>query len=175
MATKTSVAENLDRLALQYQAVIDAAAMLKEIGSLETARDECKQATATARAELDAAKEELVKAKADAKKAKDQAKQILDGAVIDANDQALQLQRAAEEQHAEIVKRAQDMSAAMLEQAATQRASISAELERLNAAAQQVRDEITNLQNAKAEIVAQYDDADKKLQALKGKLKALMD
>ena len=175
MSKYSDAADVIKRQAKQYQALIDAASALEEIGHIENVAKEAKARAAEAQAELEAAQVELAKAKSDTKRAKEQAKQILDGAVIDANDQAAQLQKAAEEQHAEIVKRAQDMAAAMLEQAGTQRAKANAEITSLQQAAQQLKSEIQSLTNAKAEVIAQYDDADKKLAALKAKLKALMD
>jgi len=77
MSNKITVAENLERLALQYQAVIDAAAMLKEIGKLEQVMAEAKKAAAAAGAELDGVKESLAKAKAEAKKVKEKEAEVI--------------------------------------------------------------------------------------------------
>lgn len=85
MSNKIALAGSLDVLAAQYQAVINAAATLKEIGSLEQAADEARKAVEVATDETLAAKLELNVAKEDAKKAKAKVAEMLAKAAEEAN------------------------------------------------------------------------------------------
>lgn len=86
MSDKIKAADAINRLAQSYQAVIDAAALLREIGSLDQAKDEAVKAREVADKEAAEAKAEAKKAKDVVKKAKDDADQIIDGAVIEAKE-----------------------------------------------------------------------------------------
>lgn len=87
MSDKIRLADSIDRQARVFQAFIDVASELREIGSLEQATIEAKKAATAARAESAAAEAELKKAKDDAKKAKDKVDDIL--AAADAKGNAI--------------------------------------------------------------------------------------
>ena len=87
---KTAIAENLDRLSVGFQAVIEAAAELKSQGSieahtaaLETARQRAIEAKTQADADLATAQEKLEQAKQDAKDLLRQAEGAVAKAVAD--------------------------------------------------------------------------------------------
>jgi vacuolar-type H+-ATPase subunit H len=77
MSDKIKAADHIARLAQSYQAVIDASIMLREIGSLEQARDEANKARDLADKEAKEAKDEAKKAKAVIQKAKDDAEALI--------------------------------------------------------------------------------------------------
>jgi hypothetical protein len=83
MANKLHAAEAIERLAVQYQQMIEVAEILKKIGTVEQATKEAEQAAAAARAEAAAARADADLAKADVKKAKDKAAALLDKAADD--------------------------------------------------------------------------------------------
>lgn len=86
MSKKITAAETIEALANQYRAMVEAAEMLKQIGSLENAAAEATRAAEAARAERDAAVAEASEAKAASKKAKDQVVSILAKADADATE-----------------------------------------------------------------------------------------
>lgn len=120
MSDKIRIADAIDRQAKTYQAIIDAAQMLRELGQIEQVTAEQKAAAEAARKEAAAAQDEAKKAKDDAKKAKEKVAEMIGKA----NDQALEVVRegeqkgqamvdAAASRAAEIVSRAEQDAAAM--------------------------------------------------------------
>ena len=133
MSDKIKVAEAIERQAKTYQAIIDAAAILKEIGSLEQASAETKAAAESARKEAEAAHTEAKQAKADAKAAKDKvaemlakaADQVLD-VVADGEIKAKGIINGAELRASEIVAAAERSAADRTSGITTQIAQLTA-------------------------------------------------
>lgn len=122
MAKAQDAALAVKRLAVQFEGLIQAAAVLEEIGSAEGHLEELK-------AQVEAATKDTEKAKADNKKAKDALKATEAAAndvLMASRTQGDALVKAAQEQAAEIEKKAQDRAAAMVAQATMEQSRISA-------------------------------------------------
>jgi chromosome segregation ATPase len=136
--SKIAIAENLERLAVQYQAVIDAAAVLKEIGKLDQVKAEAEKAAAAARAEAE-------DAKADAKKAKD--------AVAKSKEQAAEMVAKANDQALATLQEAEQKAAAMLASAETQvKAQVESMADKVEAKKAAIAGQVAQLTTVKVEL-----------------------
>lgn len=138
MSKKIQAAEAIEVLANQYRAMVEAAEMLKQIGSLDNATAEARKALEAAKDEAEAAKLEADLAKADAKKAKAKVVEILDKAKIDADEiiAAAVAQGAKEVGGAQmkadsIVAAAQARADALVADVENRRTAISRDVDRL--------------------------------------------
>ena len=174
MSDLYTAAENIRRFAKQFEGIIAVAETLESIGKFEQITEEQKGQAAAAQAEADAAKAEVAKAKAAIAKAKEQATEVADAAIRAAETSAASIVRTAEESAAEIVKKAQDEGAKLIEKAATEKARMSSEIGGLQRAIEAARDELVMLNADKANAEAAAADAEKRLAAVKGKLKDLL-
>jgi chromosome segregation ATPase len=140
MSSKVQAAEAIEVLANQYRNMVEAAAMLKQIGSLENASKEAQKAAEAAKDEAEAAKLEADLAKADAKKAKTKVTEMLTKAAEDAND-AL----AAAQEKADAIVAQANAKAAEIDQAAVDR--LAGALADVNANRARIINEINNAQD----------------------------
>lgn len=173
MADLITAAEAIRRMAVQYKAIVEVADLLQEVGQLENAAKE-------ARATYDAAQADLAKAKADLAKVKEQGKKALDdhaAKAVKMGDEALAtaegIKHEAEVGAAEILKKAQDEAAALVAQAATEKARMSSELGGLQKSIVDAQTELAALLKAREAAIKSADDAESKLDGIRGKLKAL--
>lgn len=169
----TKVAEAIDRQAKTYQSVIDAAAALKEIGSLENAAKDYRKAADAALADLDAAKEEVKKVKAEQAKAKEKA----DAIVSKANDQALEVLREAEQKGQAMADAAAARAAEILsraeQDAAMQRAGIAGQVAQLTSTKVAIEQDVATLQGVKDSLKLEAEDLEKRLSKAKAQLEKL--
>jgi colicin import membrane protein len=122
MTDKLKAADLIERQARTFQAIIDAAAALREIGSLEQAAAEAKQAAAEARKERDEASDDLKLAKLAIKEAKEKAKEIFNEARVSAAEV-----EAKAKANAEVVKSmGHEAAQSVIEQAETKAQNILA-------------------------------------------------
>jgi len=174
MSDKIKAADAINRLAQSYQAVIDAASMLKEIGSLEQAKDEAAKARAAADKEAESAKAEAKKAKDAIKVAKEQADKI----AADAQDYADKLIAEGAARAKQVAEKCQadcnDMISKATVDASAAKAAAVAEYK-------QVQDDIARAKEVLAEILSKQDaavasaeDAEKRLAAAMSKVKSLL-
>lgn len=175
MASKTTTAEALDRLAVQYQAVIDATAMLKEIGSLENARDEAIKARAAADDELASVKADVAREKAKVAKAKDQAEAMLIEANNAANQKIAAANAAAEQVLATANINVQQRISDAERAAANIKAGAQAELVALQAKLGELRQAIEQSEQELTAKVTQAADAEKRLEQARAKVRALVE
>lgn len=154
---KITAAEHIERLAVQYQAMVDAAAALKEIGSLENATQEAQKAADVARKEAQAAKAEAQKAKDKIAAAEQQAAETLAAAQVE----AAMITAEAKQSGDNVVMRAQQEAARIIEKAtkdvADASAGVAGRVAELTTAKLRLEQNIAALQDA---ITAKTGEAD---------------
>ena len=169
----TKVAEAIDRQAKTYQAIIDAAAALKEIGSLDNMAKDCRKAADAARDELEKIESEVKDAKRDAVKAKEKAAEI----VSKANDQALELLREAEQKGQAIadgaVARAGEIVATAERKVADSTAGIAGQIAQLTSVKVGLEQDVATLQGANDALKSEAEDLEKRLAKAKLQLEKL--
>lgn len=138
------------RLAVQYQAMVDAADLMEQIGSVDQATKQFAAAKAKAEAELAQVKSDLAKAQKDysvvkedsefnVKQAGDRAQEI----ITSANNEAFQITQAAKSKADQIIKDGHDQANATVASIASKVDDMKSELDRLSKeadAANQKRD-----------------------------------
>jgi chromosome segregation ATPase len=174
MAKAHDAALAVKRLAVQFEGLIAAAAVLDEIGSTEQHLSELKGQIATALAEADKAKkaEKTAKEKLDAVMEKEAV--MVNGAKVAADE----LIKMAEVKASEIERAAQDKAAAMVAQASMEQSRISAaNADNINKA----RAELNEISAARDTAAAQADakakelaDIEKALEKAKAKIAQLI-
>lgn len=174
MADKFTAAESIRRLAVMYSSMIEAADALEAIGSIERVTEEQKKQADAATAEADKAKADLAKVKEQIKVQAAKGDALVADAVLSAKIERDNIVKAAEETAANVLKKAQDESAEMIAKASTEKARLSSEIGGLQAAIEAGRSELVSLKAAKEAAEAATVDAEKKLDGIKGKLKALL-
>lgn len=160
---KINAAEHIERLAVQYQAMVEAAAALKEIGSLENATQEAQKAAEAAKKEAVAAKAEALKAKDKIAAAELSAAEIIAGAQSEASEIA----SVAKAQGAIIIEDARKMADAMMVKAAKDVADASAgiagKVAELTTAKLRLEQDLAALQNAITVKTAEADGIEARL------------
>lgn len=148
MASKSTAAESIRRLAVQYQQMVEAADLLDQIGSLENATKEAEKARADAVAEAEAAKADTAKAKDEAKKAKDKVAAI----IAEAEGKALEIVQAAEIKGQEVVASAVARADAAVSKAAVDvadaTAGVASRVAELTTTKLRLEQDVASLQNA---------------------------
>ena len=170
MSKYHDAADVLKRQAVKYKSLMDAAAALEEVGSLDQAATECKAQLAAARADLDfvyvqldASKKELAEHKDKVKTVKklDQAKsdEILQSAnddakaIVDqATEMAEQIKASATEEARAYLQASQASADALSEQKRTLEQQISANLDTLAAQKTEAEDLEKRIAKAQASI-----------------------
>lgn len=174
MSDLFTAAENVRRFAKQFEGILAVADVLESLGKLDQIKAESEKGAAVARAEADKAKADLVKVKAQVKEQAEKGDALIKEAAAAAQKQAEDIQREAQMQAAETLKKAQDEAAAMIAKASTEKARLSSEIGGLQSAIESGRSELVSLKAAKDVAEAATADAEKKLDGIKGKLKALL-
>lgn len=138
MANKIQSADAIRRLAIQYQAMVEAADLLESIGSLEQASKEAEKAASAARENLKIAEEELASVKAETKKAKAKGDDVIALAVGAGNEkleqadlEAKAIVAAANEQADLIVAKARKDADAITSGVESRRTAIAADVDAL--------------------------------------------
>lgn len=174
MSKKITAAETIEALANQYRAMVEAADMLKQIGSLENAVVEAKKAIEAAAVERDAAQAEVAQAKADAKKAKEKTAEFY--ASINATADEIrakaaadveQMIAAAEVRADGIVAQAQQEAAAAMSGLADKKARLAKDVETL----------VAQVDQKSAELVArsvEVADLEKRLEKAQAQIAKLL-
>ncbi len=175
MTTKLAGADAIRNFAKSYKAMVEIADMLEDLGKIEQVTAEQQKAADAARAEADKVKADLVKAKAKVAEAEAKAQDIVAVAQEQAAQTGAGIVRAAQEDAALVAKKAQDEASKMIAQASTEKARLSSEIGGLQSAIESAKTELQILARAKDDAEAATADAEKKLDQIKGKLKALLD
>ena len=174
MSDKINAAKAIERLAQSYQAVIDAAAMLQEIGQVEQHRDEVIKAKDAAIKELEAVNKELVSAKADVKKSKAdiEARSKL------AESDALEVVAAANQQANELLDVARVQAGEIIEAGKAKddanRNKAMAELVKIRTSVEVANADLAAINDRKVALEAATNDAEKRLDAARAKVKSLI-
>ena len=170
----TKVAEAIDRQAKTYQAIIDAAAALKEIGSLDNMANDCRAAAEVAREDLSKVQAEAKAAKAEVTKAKNKAGEIL----IKANDQALEVMREAEQKSQAIVDgasvRAGEIVATAERQAADRTAGVAGQVAQLTSTKVSLEQDVASLQDVIGRKQIEVEDLEKRLAKAQAQIAKLL-
>jgi chromosome segregation ATPase len=174
MSKFNDAATVIKKAAVKYEQMQALAKILDEIGSLEGVAKEQAAAAAAARAEADKAKDDLAKAKDKIKAAEDKANAVLTEANAAAGALVAEAQKLAEVNAAEIAKKAQDQASLMIAQASTEKARLSSEIGGLQRAIEAAKAEIKSLHDAKDTLAKDAAEAQKKLDAIRAKLQAML-
>lgn len=153
MASKSTVAESIKRLAILYKDMVEAADAIEQIGSIEQAVSEAKAARMAAEAERDSVIADLKKAKDGVKKAKDDA----DRTIADGKEVATEIIAAANAAAQSITDSATEQGQALIDSAKEQREET---LKDLDGEAAVWRDRILQLQDETAHAVSVRDAAE---------------
>lgn len=174
MSDKIRIADALDRQAKTYQAIIDAAQMLRELGQIEQVTAEQKAAADAARKEAESAQDDVKKAKADAQKAKDKAAEI----VAKANDQALEVLREAEQKGQSIVdgasSRAAEIQSRAEQDAAIARSGIAGQVAQLTSTKVSLEQDVATLNHVVETKRIEVDDLEKRLAKAQAQIAKLL-
>lgn len=127
-------ADAMQRVARDYQAVIDMAAELSRIGNVEEAGETASRRLAQARVDLDAVTKKLQQAEYDLDIAKDDAKELIKSATEEARKIIQGAQDDAAKKHSEAVYLANEETKAAREQAAAIVAAARMDVEAMRAA-----------------------------------------
>ena len=174
MSDKIRIADALDRQAKTYQAIIDAAQMLRELGQIEQVTAEQKAAADAARKEAESAQDDVKKAQGEAKKAKDKAAEI----VAKANDQALEVLREAEQKGQSLVDgaavRAGDIVATAERQAADRTAGVAGQVAQLTSTKVALEQDVATLNHVVETKRIEVDDLEKRLAKAQAQIAKLL-
>lgn len=174
MSDKSTAAEAIRRLAVQFQGMVEAADLLEKVGSIEQATQEATKARVAAESSRDRALETL-------RTAREQAEQInsdLAESVIDsqrkaalllnsASDRANAIMLEADQRSKALIQSGQEQASAALEQISTQLSAMQSKLTDLTAEVE------TALRNRDAAWQA-TELAEKSLAAVQDKIRSLL-
>ena len=171
---KLTAAESIRRLAVQYQAMVEAADALESIGKLEqTVRQATKQA-ADATAEMDGAKAELAVVKADVTKAKAKAAEI----AAEANVKAMEILAEADRKAQAIIDGANSEAATRLAKAdiakAKQAEDLAAQISNLTSAKLRLEQDVNALNVANAAAQAEAVAAEDRIAKAQAKIAKML-
>lgn len=174
MSKKITAAETIEALANQYRAMVEAAEMLKQIGSLENSLVEAQKAAAAARAERDAAQAEAAEAKDTAKKAKEKTAAFLASINAEADElrakgqaDVLAMVATAEATADGVVAQAKVEAEALLSGVAAKKASMTKDVETLQGKMDEL---VTNITSKTAEVA----DLEKRLEKAQAQVAKLL-
>jgi predicted nucleic acid-binding Zn-ribbon protein len=179
MASKITVAENIRKLALLYQSMVEAADVLEAVGKKEQVLAECEAATEKARAELADLEERIAQSMA---KAAEAGRQVEAQAAMTAALAAETIRRAEEEAKTkangivdEAGLRAGFILTDAVQGAREKKATLERELSVISGQIDAAREEMTRLnegnvalRNEHAELVSKIGDAKAQIQKLLG-------
>ena len=173
MSKYLDAAQTLERQAVKYEALMQAAAALKEIGSLEQAAAEQQAAANTAMAAANQARSELANIMEEIEQAKHsratklkETDGIVAKAIFNANEQATAILAMAEAQ-------AEKIKLDATNQAQLQANGIARQINDLNLTKTKLAGEITELQNRAQIATADAEAAEKRLATVKASIAKL--
>jgi chromosome segregation ATPase len=174
MSSKVQAAEAIEALANQYKQMVEAAEMLKKIGSLENAAKEAQKACEAAKDEAEAAKLEADLAKNDAKKAKGKVVEMLDKAIADANETVLQGKQKADQIVAEAESRATEINLAASERISSALADVNANRSKVLAEIADAKQLLEGLMLDIQSKTSEANEAQKKLDKVQAQITKLL-
>lgn len=175
MSDLITAAETIRRMAVTFQGIGQVADALEEIGKIDQTIAERQKAIVSVTDELVSLMAKRDEARADAEQAKESARKILEDAADKRDDIIAGAKTTADEAAKAIVATANQQAKDAMQRAEVERARVLDEIAKLNLAADEAtRQETEALQRAMTANAA-ADDAEKRLDALRGKLKALLD
>lgn len=170
-----TAAETIRRIAVTFQGIGQVADALEDIGKIDQTIAERQKAIVSVTDELVSLMARRDEARAEVDQAKESARKILEDAADKRDDIISGAKSSADEAAKAIVATANQQAKDAMQRAEVERARVLDEIAKLNLAADEAtRQETAALQRAMTANAA-ADDAEKRLDALKGKLKALLD
>lgn len=174
MADKFTAAESIRRLALQYQAMVEAADALEAMGKLEQSTREAGAAKDQAEADRNAALADLKKAKDDVKAAQLKVVDI----VARANDQSTAILQEADQKAQAIVDggavKANEMIAAAADTVQAQTNAIAGRVAQLTATKVGLEQDVAGLNQAAAAKVVEVEELEKRLAKVQAQIAKLL-
>lgn len=175
MSDLITAAETIRRMAVTFQGIGQVADALEDIGKIDQTIAERQKAIVSVTDELVALMAKRDEARAEVDQAKASARAILEDASDKRDDIIAGAKASADEAAKAIIAAANQQAKDAMQRAEVERERVTAEIAKLNESADEAtRQETEALQRA-AVANAAADDAEKRLESLKGKLKALLD
>ena len=175
MSDLITAAETIRRIAVTFQGIGQVADALEDIGKIDQTIAERQKAIVSVTDELVALMAKRDEAHAEVDQAKESARKILEDAADKRDDIIAGAKASADEAGKAIIAAANLQAKDAMQRGENERARVLDEIAKLNLAADEAtRQETDALQRAMTANAA-ADDAEKRLDALRGKLKALLD
>lgn len=175
MSDLITAAETIRRMAVTFQGIGQVADALEDIGKIDQTIAERQKAIVSVTDELVALVAKRDEARAEVDQAKASARKILEDAADKRDDIIAGAKTTADEAAKAIIAAANLQAKDAMQRAEVERALVLDEIAKLNLAADEAtRQETAALQRAMTANVA-ANDAEKRLDLLKGKFKALLD
>lgn len=175
MSDLITAAETIRRMAVTFQGIGQVADALEDIGKIDQTIAERQKAIVSVTDELVALVAKRDEARAEVDQAKESARKILEDAADKRDDIISGAKASADEAAKAIIAAANLQAKDAMQRGENERVRVTAEIAKLNESADEAtRQETAALQRAMTANAA-ANDAEKRLDALKGKLKALLD
>ena len=175
MSDLITAAETIRRIAVTFQGIGQVADALEDIGKIDQTIAERQKAIVSVTDELVSLMAKRDEARAEVDQAKASARAILEDASDKRDDIISGAKSSADEAAKAIIAAANLQAKDAMQRAEVERERVTAEIAKLNESADEAtRQETDALQRAMTANAA-ADDAEKRLDALKGKFKALLD
>jgi len=174
MSNFTTAAETIDRLAVQFQGIIEVAAVLKQVGSLENAAAEYKKqaddalvAAQEAQIDLDAISEKVAAANESVSTIVDDASARATEIISQANGRAQQILDDAAEKGAKMIAEAQESTNATVQRAHSEIADLTNQIDWL-------RGELKDIGSDRDKIQAEATAAQEQLDGIKAQISKML-
>jgi len=175
MSDLITAAETIRRMAVTFQGIGQVADALEDIGKIDQTIAERQKAIVSVTDELVSLMAKRDEARAEVDQAKESARKILEDAADKRDDIISGAKASADEAAKAIIAAANLQAKDAMQRGENERARVTAEIAKLNESADEAtRQETAAMQRAMTANAA-ANDAEKRLESLKGKLKALLD